>query len=159
MTTNSQGTSVEELRHELECIESPDDADGTGEGRSEAIVAEATAGLDTGEGFTFVEQLVKESLDELLVVLVAVRDGGAHGKGLMADLADVFDVRLSPGTVYPKLHDLEEEGILEVHELVRTKEYRIDDPEAARGLVERAFEQHFALGTVFDRALEEFPLR
>jgi hypothetical protein len=48
MTTNTQGTSVEELRHELEGIESPDDTDGTGEGRSEAIVAEATAGLTPG---------------------------------------------------------------------------------------------------------------
>ena len=159
MNTNSQGTSVEELCRKLEGIESPDATDGTGEGRSEAFVAEATAGMDTGESFSFLEQLVKESLEELLVVLVAVGDGGAHGEGLMGDMADVFDVSLSPGTVYPRLHELEEEGILEVHELVRTKEYRIADPEAARGLVERAFEQHFALGTVFDRALEEFPSR
>ncbi len=157
MSTNQQGTSVEELCRELEGIDEPTDAGQSGrEVRSEAIVAEATAGLAAGEGFAFREQLVKESLDELLVVLVALSDGSTHGKGLMGDLADAFGVHLSPGTVYPKLHDLADEGILEMHELVRTKEYRIADPEAARERVEGALQQHFALGAIFNSAIEEF---
>jgi len=82
-------------------------------------------------------------------------DGSTHGKGLMGDLSTVFGVRLSPGTVYPKLHDLEEAGILEMHELVRTKEYRIADAEAARDRVEGSLQQHFALGAIFNSALDE----
>ena len=156
MSMNQQGTSVEELCHELDGIETPADTEPHHEVPSEAIVAEATDGLATGDAFEFRDQLVKESLDELLVVLVALSDDSTHGKGLMGDLADVFGVRLSPGTVYPKLHDLEEEGILEMHELVRTKEYRIADAEAAQNRIHQAFRQHFALGTIFDRALEEF---
>jgi hypothetical protein len=156
MRTDLQGTSVEQLCRELEGVESPSGPDTHGVVRSETIVAEVTAGLSTDDGFDFREELVKESLDELLIVLVAISDGSTHGKGLMGDLADVFGVRLSPGTVYPKLHDLEEEGILEMHELVRTKEYRLADSEAARDRVETALKQHFALGTVFNRTLEDF---
>lgn len=157
MSTNQQGTSVEELCRELEGIDAPTDTDSHEETiRSEEIVADATADVAAGERFEFREQLVKESLDELLIVLVALGDGSTHGKGLMSDLADTFGVRLSPGTVYPKLHDLEEAGILEMHELVRTKEYRIADPDAARERVEAALTQHFALGAIFNSALEEF---
>lgn len=156
MSTNHQGTSVEELCREIEGIESPTDTDRDQQPTSsETIVAEATASLAMQDPFEFRDELVKESLDELLVVLVALSDGSTHGKGLMGDLADVFDVRLSPGTVYPKLHDLEDRGVLEMHELVRTKEYRIADPDAARDLVERALNQHFALGAIFNAALEE----
>ena len=155
MSMNQQGTAVEELWRELENVEAPSDTETHHRVRSEAIVAEATAGLATGDAFEFRDQLVKESLDELLVVLVALSDGSTHGKGLMGELADVFGVRLSPGTVYPTLHDLEADGVLEMHELVRTKEYRIADAEAAQDRIEQARKQHFALGTVFNRALEE----
>jgi PadR family transcriptional regulator, activator of gas vesicle formation len=111
------------------------------------------AGLPLAEDFRFDEQLLKENLEAVLLVLIAVRDG-AHGKRLMGDLADFFDAQLSPGTVYPRLHDLEADGVLEVHELVRTKEYSIDDDEGARERIERAMYQHLALGAVFRGALE-----
>lgn len=158
MSTNQQGTSVEELARELEGIGATPDTEVEEESSvtgSEAIVAEATADLAMGDTFQFEGELVKQSLDELLVVLIALSDGSVHGKGLMGDLADVFGVHLSPGTVYPKLHDLEEAGVLEMHELVRTKEYRIADADAARDIVERGFRQHFAIGGIFNSALEE----
>lgn len=148
------GASVEQLYQELTDVESTAD-EGVREHRSEEIVDSVTDQLFPGRSFRFEEELVKNSLDELLLVLVALRDGETHGKGLMEDLSQLFDARLSPGTVYPRLHELEEDDILEMHELVRTKEYRIDDFEQARTRVESAMAQHLALGFVFYSALEE----
>ncbi|MEF8808812.1 PadR family transcriptional regulator, partial [Natronomonas sp.] len=96
------------------------------------------------------------SLPELLMLLVGLRDGDTHGKGVMEDLNRFFGAQLSPGTVYPMLHDLEEEGFLEMRELVQTKEYAIDDGEAVRNELHEAMTQHLALGMVFHRALDEF---
>lgn len=125
------------------------------EQRSEAVVDSVTETLFDDGGFTFDDAIVKNNLDEILLLLVAMRDSETHGKGLMEDLAAVFDSRLSPGTVYPRLHDLEEEGVLRMQELVRTKEYRIDDEESTVELVESAMQQHLALGFFFYAALAE----
>lgn len=150
----NDGASVEQLYQELTDVESTAE-EGVREHRSEEIVDSVTDQLFPGRSFRFEEELVKDSLDELLLVLVALRDGETHGKGLMEDLSQLFDARLSPGTVYPRLHELEEEDILEMHELVRTKEYRIDDFEQAHTRIESAMAQHLALGFVFYSALEE----
>lgn len=148
------GISVRRLYREIA------DAEGSGvrlapEQQAEAIVDSVVATL-FDEPFAFDESMVKGDLDEILVLLVALRDGETHGKGLMEDLATIFDARLSPGTVYPRLHELEAEGTLEMQELVRTKEYRVDDVEALTTRTERAMRQHLALGFFFYTALKEF---
>ncbi|MFC7199452.1 PadR family transcriptional regulator [Halospeciosus flavus] len=109
-----------------------------------------------GDQFRFDDGLVKESLDELLVSLVALRAEGTHGKALIEALDSVFDVDLSPGTVYPRLHRLDERGILDVHEMVRTKEYTVADEGAVRNLATDAMYQHCAMALFFCTALEQF---
>lgn len=99
--------------------------------------------------------LVKQSLDELLVVLVALRSHDTHGKGVMGDIERFFGAELSPGTVYPALHRLEEEGVLEMRELVQTKEYAVEDREAIRRSLGDAMRQHLAVGLVLRYALTE----
>lgn len=147
--------TVEQLRNELD---SNPDTDGgvrlAPDQEAEAILGSvlSTAG---SSGFRFDESTVKENLEEILLTLVAHRDQESHGKGLMGDLATVFDTRLSPGTVYPRLHDLEDEDLLEVQELVRTKEYRVTDTEGLRDRVADAMEQHLVLGLFFQAALAE----
>lgn len=110
-----------------------------------------------GEDVTVSEELVTQSLDEILLALIQLRDDDTHGTGLMEDMATLFGVRPSPGTVYPRLHEMSEEGDLEMHELVRTKEYQIDDHEQAREQAVAAMHQHLALGLFLRAALEEFP--
>ncbi|PSQ17870.1 PadR family transcriptional regulator [Halobacteriales archaeon QS_8_69_73] len=111
---------------------------------------------DAGAGSgAVVSERVKGSLDELLVTLVGARTSETHGQQLIEDLSEEFDTRLSPGTVYPRLHDLCDEGLLEQRELVRTKEYEISDQEAARELVSESARQHIALGLAFQAALED----
>jgi len=143
--------SIDRLQQEL---------DGGGEAtaddpRSAQVLSSVLAELFPEESFTFEEETVKGSLDELLLLLVALRDGGSHGKGLMEDLSQLFDAQLSPGTVYPRLHELDEEGLFEVHELVRTKEYRLDDREAAREQIAEAMQQHLVMGLFLRTALDE----
>ena len=149
------GVSVEQLYQELTAVEAAGTEGADPGHRSEEVVEAVTEQLFPDRTFQFEEDLVKNSLEELLLVLVSLRDGETHGKGLMEDLSQLFDARLSPGTVYPRLHDLEEDGVLEMHELVRTKEYRIDDPEETRARIEAAMTQHLALGFVFYSALDE----
>lgn len=139
--------SVDQLRRELE-----DSADG---GRRSAEVLSEVVGSLSEEPFEFDEETVKQSLDELLLLLVAVGDGDTHGKGLMEDLSTLFGADLSPGTVYPRLHELEEQELLRMHELVRTKEYRLDDSDVARERIEEAMRQHLAMGSFFRAALED----
>lgn len=93
----------------------------------------------------FDEAIIKENLDEILLMLIALH-GETHGKELLSDLTHLFGAQLSPGTVYPSLHTLEEEDVLSMHAKVRTKEYSIDDEEYVRATVERTMVQHLAFG-------------
>ena len=150
------GISAEQLRKELGAVETPaDEAASADADSSEEIVADVREQLSGEQTFRFDEDLIKESLDDLLLVLIALKDGGAHGKGLMGDLANHFDAHLSPGTIYPRLHDLKQEGLLEVHELVKTKRYSIADTERARRRIEQTLQHHIAIGSVFQASLDE----
>jgi hypothetical protein len=148
--TTSESISVETLRQELQGIEGPDDA----ETAVSETVSEVETSLFGSEAFSYEEAHVKSSLEELLISLVALRDADTHGKQLLDDLGEQFDTMLSPGTVYPQLHDLCEEDILAQRELVKTKEYTIDTGEDAQSAVAAAARQHLALGLVFRAVLE-----
>jgi len=145
-----QSITVSQLRAEL---------NGTGQAEEPGtavseVVSEVESSLFGSDSFSFEEAHVKSSLDELLLSLVALRTADTHGKQLLDDLAQEFDTILSPGTVYPRLHDLCDGGVLEQRELVKTKEYTLDDAESARSSVAAAARQHLALGMVLRAALE-----
>jgi hypothetical protein len=118
------------------------------------IVSEVETSLFGSDTFAFEEPHVKSSLDELLLSLVALRTADTHGKQLLDDLAQEFDTILSPGTVYPRLHELCDADVLEQRELVNTKEYTLDDADSARSSVAAAARQHLALGMVLRAALD-----
>lgn len=148
---NSQSVTVSQLQAELRGGGATDESATA----IADIVADVEGALFEGESFSFDEEHVKSSLDELLVSLVAVRTSDTHGKQLLDDLAEEFDTILSPGTVYPRLHDLCDADVLEQRELVKTKEYTLDDVETARENVVDAARQHLALGMVLHAALQE----
>jgi hypothetical protein len=64
----------------------------------------------------------------------------------LQDLTHLFGAQLSPGTVYPSLHSLEESDVLSMHAKVRTKEYSIADTDLVRSTIERTMLQHLAFG-------------
>ena len=148
--TATESISVETLREELQGIDDPTDS---GTAVSETV-SEVETGLFGSERFSYDEAQIKTSLEELLISLIALRDRDTHGKQLLDDLGEQFDTVLSPGTVYPQLHDLCEDGVLDQRELVKTKEYVLNDADEARSEVAAAARQHFALGMVFRAALE-----
>lgn len=145
--------TVESLLREIETGSRSGDAT---DARPVEILDDALRTLDAGDdGFDFDEGVVKHSLDELLLVLIALHADGTHGKQLMDDLARLFDARLSPGTVYPRLHDMEDRGTVSVHEMVRTKEYTIADDGEAEARVREAMNQHLAIGRFLQHALAD----
>ncbi|WP_254839785.1 helix-turn-helix transcriptional regulator [Natronomonas marina] len=107
----------------------------------EALFADSPFRLD--------ESIINEGLEEILLVLISMRTEDTNGKTLMSDLIRLFDAQLSPGTVYPTLHELEQDETLEMFELVRSKEYRVEDRAAARSKVTEAARQFLALGAFF----------
>jgi hypothetical protein len=158
------GFPVESLLRELEEFERIDaDRSGTDgrrvwdddRDRPREVLSIVMNNLFPDTDFRFDEDLIKQNLDETLLLLITLRSSGTHGKGLMDDLARLFDAHLSPGTVYPQLHQLEEEGLLRMQEKVRTKEYHVGDDREVRARLERSMSQHLALGYAIYLALED----
>jgi DNA-binding PadR family transcriptional regulator len=100
-------------------------------------------------------EITLAQLDELLVLLIAVRNGGC-GKVLRKDMRRLFGSDLSPGTVYPHLNDLAEEGVLEVKELPKRKIFRISDEETAFRAVESAMNQLLTVSFVLKSLMADW---
>ena len=132
-----------ELSGESSTVEDPASPAQLLESVSEALFPQSNVELD--------ESVVKGNLEAVLLALVATQDRNTHGKGLMETLSTSFGADFSPGTVYPCLHDLEEEGCLETRELVRTKEYAVHDDDLSREHIQAAAQQHLALGAFLKR--------
>ncbi len=120
----------------------------------EEVMSAVSEALVDEDDVAVSEELVTQSLDEILLALIALRDDETHGTGLMEDVAQLFDVRPSPGTVYPRLHDLDSDGTLSRHDLVQTKQYAIDDEDVATERIESAMYQHLAIGLFLQAALD-----
>jgi hypothetical protein len=144
LTASAAGEDDESNEVELLIGSTPKADDKTVERELDEMLDDVQAALPT-DVVDFQEDIVKENLDEILLMLISLR-GETHGKELISDLTRLFDAQLSPGTVYPSLHQLEEEEILKMHKKVRTKEYSIDDEREVRETVERTMVQHLAFG-------------
>jgi hypothetical protein len=143
---------------------SPDDADRPFDGivhRHADIVPTEDAAVTAGSWLDeeYVRDIDNETvlaqLDELLLLLIAVRSGGC-GKVLRQDMRRLFGADLSPGTVYPHLNDLAEEGVLEVRELPKRKVFHISDEEAAFSTVESAMNQLFTVSFVLKSLMADW---
>lgn len=124
-------------------------------GPLETLLDTALASIGADSSFEFDSQLVTRSLDEVLLALIAIRERDTNGNALIQDLDELFDSRVSPGTVYPTLHEMDDEDLLEMFELVQSKEYRIADSGQATDRIEAAAQQHLALGVFLHRAAQE----
>ncbi len=84
-----------------------------------------------GENTQLDRSFASEHLDELILAIL-LSHGEANGMEIIRECTRRFGVQFSPGTVYPHLHSLEEDGTLAQRETVQTKEYRIADEQAAK---------------------------
>lgn len=154
-TPENTGATVDRLYEEMRATDDGAAVRFAPDQPLEPVLGRVLDGLfDDGEA-RLDEQMVKENLDEILLLLIAARESDRHGKALIGDLTTVFDAHLSPGTVYPQLHELDELDILDVKPLVRTKEYEIADEEAMTDRIESAMRQHLAMGMFLRAALSE----
>lgn len=107
--------------------------------------------LDDNQLNRISDEIVTEHIDEILLPLIAVHDG-ACGKKLLQDIRRVFGTDLSPGTVYPHLTQLADDGILEMKKLSKRKVYTLADPDAALAQADHVVDQlllfSFVLKTV-----------
>ncbi|MWV40503.1 MULTISPECIES: helix-turn-helix transcriptional regulator [Natrialba] len=118
------------------------------------LLSEVDGALPTDE-VRFDDAIVKENVEEILLMLIAFREE-SHGEQLISDVARFFETELSPGTIYPSLHDLEEEDVLSMHAKVRTKEYSVADEEFVRSTLERSMIQHLAFGLLMYAYLSRY---
>jgi len=153
-TGKMQGQNADERANPLGGTERPESHDPP----SRDAIAESLLDPiidDVVDGDTAVDDgLVTQSLEEILLATIAVADGGTHGTGLMGALEDQFGAELSPGTVYPRLHELEADGTLRMHELIQTKQYGIADDAAAKEQIATTAYQHLALGLFLHASLD-----
>ena len=117
-------------------------------------VATRDGRLDNDQLHTISDEIITEHIDAILLLLIAVRDG-ACGKDLLQDIRRLFGTDLSPGTVYPHLSSLADDGILEMQKLSKRKVYRLSDPDAALTRVDHAADQLLLFSVVLKRVLTD----
>ncbi|QDX39528.1 PadR family transcriptional regulator [Salarchaeum sp. JOR-1] len=117
-------------------------------------VAPIDGWVDNDQLHTISDEIVTEHIDAILLLLIAVRDG-ACGKDLLQDIRRLFGTDLSPGTVYPHLSDLADDGILEMQKLSKRKVYRLSDPDVALTRVDHAAEQLLLFSVVLKEVLTD----
>jgi hypothetical protein len=153
-TGKMQGKTADERVTPLDGTEGPESHDPPSRDAITESVLEPVID-DVVDGDIAVDDgLVTQSLEEILLAMIAIADGGTHGTGLMEGLEDQFGAELSPGTVYPRLHDLEANGTLQMHELIQTKQYGIADSAAAKEQIAESASQHLALGLFLHASLD-----
>ncbi len=80
-----------------------------------------------------VECLIKKELKNILVSMLL--SSPMCGTDLVKLLYQKFNVFVSPGTLYPTLHELEKEGLLEYEYRLKNKIYSIKEKEQAEALL------------------------
>ena len=103
-------------------------------------VATTDGWLDDDQLHMISDDIVTDHIDEILLLLIAVRDG-ACGKELLQDIRRLFGADLSPGTVYPHLSDLADDGNLEMQKFSKRKVYRLSDSDAAISRIDHVADQ------------------
>lgn len=150
-TDESVGRLYERILEESSSeSEGPDTGDSTMEERFDEII---DALFD--EDVEFDRSFVTDNLESILLLFARLKDDETHGMGLIREIDAVFDVELSPGIVYPKLHELQEEGLLRNQELVHTKVYNVTDESETTTRIDDATRQHLVLGFMYARVLGE----
>jgi DNA-binding PadR family transcriptional regulator len=85
-----------------------------------------------------VQRFVKDELESIVLALV-LREPMC-GTDIIKTIHSKFNVLLSPGTIYPLLHDLEKKGLLKCEYGVKTKTYRPMEGEEEK--IRKMLEEH-----------------
>ncbi len=94
--------------------------------------------LDKLDEDTSVERFVKEYLD--IVVLALIASKPMCGTDILDIVHRNFNVLLSPGTIYPLLHRLKKEGLLECECCIKKKVYK--PAKGSEANIQRILDEH-----------------
>ena len=97
-----------------------------------------------------VQRFVKDELESIVLALV-LREPMC-GTDIIKTIHNKFGVLLSPGTIYPLLHDLEKEGLLKCEYGVKTKTYK--PMEGAEEKIRAMLEEHVKASRFLSRFLQ-----
>jgi len=97
-----------------------------------------------------VQRFVKDELESIVLALV-LREPMC-GTDIIKTIHSKFNVLLSPGTIYPLLHDLEKKGLLKCEYGVKTKTYR--PMEDAEEKIRAMLEEHVKASRFLSRFLQ-----
>ena len=97
-----------------------------------------------------VQRFVKDELESIVLALL-LREP-LCGTDIIRTIHNQFDVLLSPGTIYPLLHDLEKRRLLKCEYGVKTKTYK--PAEAAGEKIRKMLEEHVRASSFLSRFLQ-----
>ncbi|MEF8833103.1 MAG: response regulator, partial [Candidatus Thermoplasmatota archaeon] len=105
-------------------------------------------------GQDYFEHVKETCLNELLLLLIALREEGS-GSQLLSDINTLFGTSLNPSMMYPRLRKMKEDGLLEMREKRKTKQYRLKNRaecmERVREKIEDLFKVNIVLKFFMDR--------
>ncbi|MEK6938040.1 MAG: PadR family transcriptional regulator [Nanoarchaeota archaeon] len=96
-----------------------------------------------------VDNLVKKELKNILVSMLLTNP--MCGTDLVKMLYQKFKVFISPGTLYPTLHELEKEGLLKYEYQLKSKVYSIKEKEQAEVLLKKHVNANYLLSEILIR--------
>jgi len=118
--------------------------------RSDATIVAAESLDRAGLSAESVQRFVKDELETIVLALL-VREPMC-GTDIIKTIHSKFNVLLSPGTIYPLLHDLEKKGLLKCEYGVKTKTYK--PMEGAEENIRKKLEEHVKASRFLSRFLQ-----
>jgi len=89
---------------------------------------------------------------ELFALAYVANNGLVNGTEVREAIQEASGHSVSPGSVYPTLHGLEDNGLIETESFSRSRRYGVGDGERARDRLGRAAADHAAVALFLDRA-------
>ena len=118
--------------------------------RSDATILAAESLDRAGLPAEAVQRFVKDELEPIVLALV-LREPMC-GTDIIKTIHSKFNVLLSPGTIYPLLHDLEKKALLKCEYGVKTKTYK--PMEGAEENIRKMLEEHVKASRFLSRFLQ-----
>jgi len=117
---------------------------------SDATILAAESLDQAGLAAESVQRFVKDELETIVLALV-LREPMC-GTDIIKTIHSKFNVLLSPGTIYPLLHDLEKKGLLKCEYGVKTKTYK--PIEGAEEKIRKMLEEHVKASRFLSKFLQ-----
>jgi DNA-binding PadR family transcriptional regulator len=101
-----------------------------------------------------IERFVKNDLETIVLALILNKP--MCGTDIIKTVHKEFNILLSPGTIYPLLHSLEEKGLLKCEYKVKTKLYK--PPEGAEPRIRSILNEHVQASKFLNKFLQSTEL-